>query len=155
MTEEVTVCEVKEATADVLANVNRLMPQLTTRAKTLPMSYLETLIANPYVHLYFIFSAGSQPVGMGTLCLCSSPIGVKAWIEDVVIEESVRGMGFGRKLVLFLRQQAELLGAKAVVLTSRPHRVAANRLYASLGFEQCDTNVYRYTTESGQQINNK
>jgi ribosomal protein S18 acetylase RimI-like enzyme len=39
-------------------------------------------------------------------------------------------------------------GATTVNLTSRPSREAANRLYRRIGFEQRDTNVYRYDLRS-------
>jgi len=40
--------------------------------------------------------------------------------------------------------EARKRGAKAVSLTSRPSREAANRLYQRIGFSARDTNVYRY-----------
>ena len=36
------------------------------------------------------------------------------------------------------------LGAKTIDLTSRPSREAANKLYQKLGFEQRETNIYRF-----------
>ena len=41
-------------------------------------------------------------------------------------------------------------GAKTVDLTSRPSRVAANKLYQKLGFVLRDTNVYRFAEPSQQ-----
>jgi ribosomal protein S18 acetylase RimI-like enzyme len=39
---------------------------------------------------------------------------------------------------------AKSTGAKSIDLSSRPARVAANKLYQDLGFELRETNVYRY-----------
>ncbi len=35
------------------------------------------------------------------------------------------------------------LGVGSLILTSAPHRVEANGLYRSLGYEQRNTNAYR------------
>jgi ribosomal protein S18 acetylase RimI-like enzyme len=73
------------------------------------------------------------------------PTGVRAWIEDVVVDESARGQGVGHALNARALEIAEGAGARTVDLTSRPSREAANRLYRRLGFVQRDTNVYRYS----------
>ena len=73
------------------------------------------------------------------------PTGVRAWIEDVVVDESARGHGVGEALNHAALNEARRRGAVTVDLTSRPSREAANRLYQRLGFVQRDTNVYRYT----------
>jgi len=70
--------------------------------------------------------------------------GLKAWIEDVVVDEAARGHGVGEALNLAALDEARRRGAKAVSLTSRPSREAANRLYQRMGFIPRDTNVYRY-----------
>ena len=72
------------------------------------------------------------------------PTGVRAWIEDVVVDEAARGQGVGQLLNERALEIAQESGAKTVDLTSRPSREAANRLYKRIGFEQRDTNVYRY-----------
>jgi ribosomal protein S18 acetylase RimI-like enzyme len=84
-------------------------------------------------------------VGLLTLVVFRIPTGVRAWIEDVVVDESVRGRGVGEALSQEAIRQAVGLGARTVELTSRPSREAANRLYQRLGFARRDSNVYRYT----------
>ena len=80
-----------------------------------------------------------------TLVLFRIPTGVRAWIEDVVVDTEARGMGIGQALNEYAIQIAEQAGAKTIDLTSRPSREAANRLYQRLGFVARETNVYRYT----------
>ena len=80
-----------------------------------------------------------------TLVLFRIPTGVRAWIEDVVVDTEARGMGIGQALNEYAIQMAEQAGAKTIDLTSRPSREAANRLYQRLGFVARETNVYRYT----------
>ena len=64
-------------------------------------------------------------------------------IEEVVVQEAARGRGVGEALMINAIERVRALGAEAVVLTSHPSRLAANRLYQKLGFEIRDTNVYR------------
>lgn len=84
-------------------------------------------------------------VGMLTLVVFRIPTGVRAWIEDVVVDEAARGRGVGEALNQAAVGRALELGARTVELTSRPSREAANRLYQRLGFVRRDSNVYRYT----------
>jgi ribosomal protein S18 acetylase RimI-like enzyme len=80
---------------------------------------------------------------MLTLVLNRVPTGVRAHIEDVVVDESARGQGAGELLIRTALELAEDAGARSVDLTSSPAREAANRLYLRLGFEPRETNVYR------------
>jgi ribosomal protein S18 acetylase RimI-like enzyme len=72
------------------------------------------------------------------------PTGLRAWIEDVVVDDRARGKGVGEALNRAALSMARQRGAKTVDLTSRPSREAANRLYQRLGFVRRDTNVYRF-----------
>ena len=72
------------------------------------------------------------------------PTGMRAWIEDVVVDEAARGHGVGEALNREALRLAKERGAITVDLTSRPSREAANRMYQRLGFTQRETNVYRY-----------
>jgi ribosomal protein S18 acetylase RimI-like enzyme len=64
------------------------------------------------------------------------------WIEDVVVDEAARGKSVGRRLVEHAMAYAASLGGGSLMLTSRPSRIAANRLYRSCGFSTKETNVY-------------
>jgi ribosomal protein S18 acetylase RimI-like enzyme len=96
----------------------------------------------------FVARGDSDIVGMLTLATFQSPTGVRAWIEDVVVEGAARGSGVAAALVQAALERAAELGARTVDLTSRPDREAANRLYLRLGFEIRQTNVYRRTLEA-------
>lgn len=84
-------------------------------------------------------------VGTMTLVLFKIPTGVRAWIEDVVVDAGSRGEGIGKKLNRKALDLAHEAGAKTVDLTSRPSRESANRLYQDLGFKKRETNVYRFS----------
>lgn len=126
---------------EVVAAFARLLPQLS--AATPPgASELATIIAGGST----VFVARLDGVIVGTLTLVMYRIatGLKAWIEDVVVDEAARGHGIGEALNLAALDEARRHGAQAVSLTSRPSRETANRLYQRMGFSARDTNVYRY-----------
>jgi ribosomal protein S18 acetylase RimI-like enzyme len=86
-------------------------------------------------------------LGVLTLIVPRTPTGPKAVIEDVVVDEQARGRGAATLLVERAIDIARSLGCPWVQLTSRPSRVAANRLYQQLGFVARETNVYRRSLE--------
>ncbi len=84
---------------------------------------------------------------MLTLATFQIPTGVRAIIEDVVVDGAARGAGVAAALVQAALDRSAELGARTVDLTSRPDREAANRLYLRMGFAVRQTNVYRRTLE--------
>ena len=131
------------ASADVLAACHRLIPQLSSSSAPISAQELEEIIESDTTVL-FAARSGQEIVGLLTLAIFRIPTGVRAWIEDVVVDNQARGRGVGDALNRAALAEAERRGAKTVDLTSRPSREAANRLYQRLGFKQRDTNVYRY-----------
>jgi ribosomal protein S18 acetylase RimI-like enzyme len=131
------------ASADVLAACHRLIPQLSSSSAPISAKELEEIIESDTTVL-FAARSGQEIVGLLTLTIFRIPTGVRAWIEDVVVDNQARGQGVGDALNRAALAEAERRGAKTVDLTSRPSREAANRLYQRLGFKQRDTNVYRY-----------
>ena len=131
------------ASADVLAACHRLIPQLSASSTPISAQELEEIIESDTTVL-FAARSGQEIVGLLTLAIFRIPTGVRAWIEDVVVDNQARGKGVGDALNRAALAEAERRGAKTVDLTSRPSREAANRLYQRLGFKQRDTNVYRY-----------
>ena len=85
-------------------------------------------------------------VGVATLVVFRTPTGLRAWIEDVIVDEAAGGQGLGTLLTEAMLDRARQLGCKTVDLTSRPSREAANHLYRKVGFELRDTNVWRFTS---------
>ncbi|GGR01036.1 hypothetical protein GCM10010195_66130 [Kitasatospora griseola] len=86
---------------------------------------------------------------MGALTLVLSPLpsGLRARIEDVVVDAAARGHGVGGALTDAALRLAKDAGARTVDPTSRPSRDAANRLYERAGFQARDSRVYRFTIE--------
>lgn len=141
MTVSVTVCEA--VTPEIVEAIALLIPQLS-RSAPAPSSEQLTEIATSPASYLLIASVDGAIVGSLTLVVFRIPTGVRAWIEDVVVDESARGRGVGEALNREALRIARERGAITVDLTSRPSRDAANRLYQRLGFIERDTNVYRY-----------
>ena len=139
----IQVTPVMSASADVLAACHRLIPQLSSSSAPISAQELEEIIESDTTVL-FAARSGQEIVGFLTLAMFRIPTGVRAWIEDVVVDNQARGKGVGDALNRAALAEAERRGSKTVDLTSRPSREAANRLYQRLGFKQRDTNVYRY-----------
>lgn len=137
------IYEAKEVTAELVEAFERLMPQLSASAAAPGVKELQEMIDSPAVFLYMVREDG-QIVGSLSLVVFRIPSGTRAWIEDVVVDESMRGRGIGEALTRYAIDRARELGVKTVDLTSRPSREAANRLYVRVGFELRHTNAYRY-----------
>jgi ribosomal protein S18 acetylase RimI-like enzyme len=119
----------------------RLVPQLSRTAPPPSRAELEEVVAGET--LLVAHDDGGEIVGALTLVCYRIPTGLRARIEDVVVDASARGRGIGKALTLEAIAIARDAGARSVELTSHPSREAANRLYRRLGFEPRETNVYR------------
>jgi ribosomal protein S18 acetylase RimI-like enzyme len=143
----VTVEQAAFADPELVAAVTALLPQLSSSAPPPTFAELDEIATSPATSFFVARNADGRIVGALTLVHFRLPTGVRAWIEDVVVDQAERGGGIGSALVNAAVEVARQVGARTVDLTSRPHREAANRLYRRLGFVRRDTNVYRYSLE--------
>lgn len=134
-----------EVTLELQVALDRLVPQLSRSSPPPTTAELAEIIDSQATLLLIARDDTNTIVGSLTLALFRIPTGLRAWIEDVVVDESARGQGIGEALTQAALEQAQAHGARSVDLTSRPSREAANRLYQRLGFKQRETNVYRFT----------
>ncbi len=131
-----------EPTLELRDALAALLPQLSSSP---PPGIDElTLLVDDPGSVVFVARLEGRIVGSLTLVLYRIPTGVKAWIEDVVVDEAARGHGIGELLNRAALDEASRRGVKGVSLTSRPSREAANRLYQRIGFTTRETNVYRF-----------
>lgn len=137
--------EAREVTPELVEAFARLVPQLSRSSPPPGEPELAEMTGAPGTHVLVARLAGGPIVGALTLVLFRIPTGMRAWIEDVVVDESARGQGVGEALSRRALEMAGGAGARTVDLTSRPSRESANRLYQRIGFERRDTNVYRYS----------
>lgn len=134
-------------TPAIVDAVARLVPQLSRSAPPLDDEKLGEIVAAPATDLFIAIDDTGTIVGMATLVTFRIPTGVRAWIEDVVVDDTGRGQGVGTALTEAMVARAAEHGARTVDLTSRPSRDAANRMYQKAGFVRRDTNVYRYESD--------
>jgi ribosomal protein S18 acetylase RimI-like enzyme len=132
---------------DLCAAVDRLVPQLSRSSLPPGRALLERIVADGATTL-LVARNDNDIVGMLTLAAFQIPTGVRAIIEDVVVDGAARGAGVAEALVQAALDRSAELGARTVDLTSRPDREAANRLYLRMGFVVRQTNVYRRTLEA-------
>ena len=128
----------------VFEAVSRLLPQLAPETDFPTKAYLKSILVSENIHFFIGEMDDNRIIAMLTIGTYNTPSGTKVWIEDVVVDESQRGKGLGEELMLFAIDYSKSLGAGSVSLTSRPSRIAANKLYKKLGFVQYETNVYKY-----------
>lgn len=140
------VIEVTSITEEILVSFRELIPQLSSSSKGPTRSQLKTIVSSESARLFVARDPdqGNRIVGTLTLVLFRLPTGMRAWIEDVVVDKSARRQGVGESLCRVAIEQAEIAGSRTVDLTSRPIREAANRLYQRMGFSIRETNVYRH-----------
>ena len=135
--EELT-CFVEQDYADLCG----LLAQLTPGA-SLTRDGLDDVLADDNVHLFVMRDADGRIIATATLCVCHALSATKAAIEDVVVDDRHRGCHLGRQLMQHILRVAPSFAPEKICLTSRPQRIAANRLYQSLGFQRRDTNSYQ------------
>ena len=140
---------ITHVTDEIIDALARLMPQLSPTYRGPSREELEAITAHPGTVLFVARDPdrGGVIVGSLTLVVFRVPSGVRAWIEDVVVDTASRSRGVGEALSRAALERATALGARAVDLTSRSTRRAANRLYRRLGFLPRTTNLLRWTLD--------
>ncbi|MFT7598892.1 MAG: ribosomal protein S18 acetylase RimI-like enzyme [Acidimicrobiales bacterium] len=137
------IYEVTEVNDELVAAFERLIPQLSSSNPPPTRDELQFMADSP-ASVLLVAEEDGYIYGSLTLALFRIPTGLRAWIEDVVVDSEARGKGVGRLLNETAIGRAQAEGAGTVDLTSRPSREAANRLYQRLGFKARETNIYRY-----------
>ena len=138
-----TVELITAATPEIHEAMGRLIPQLSRSAAPMSEADVERFLSQSGVH-FFVFRSetadaeGNHPIlGMLSLATFEIPTGVRAWVEDVVVDEAARGQGAGQALVVAAIEHAQKIGARTVDLTfaslarGREPPVPARRLPAA------------------------
>jgi ribosomal protein S18 acetylase RimI-like enzyme len=151
MDETIEVETVAAVDGEIMQAIARLLPQLSSSAEVPDAGLVGEIVASPCTTLLVARDRAQSRriVGSLTLAVFRIPTGVRAWIEDVVVDSEARGKGVGEALSREALRIAGARGARTVELTSRPAREAANRLYKRLGFQIRETNVYRRALDAG------
>ena len=134
--------------AELTDALTTLVPQLSTSNPPPSLAEVVAMLASDAITQFVARDDSGAIIGVATLAVFPIPTAKRAWIEDVIVDESARGQGVGEALTQAMIDAARDLGCKTVELTSRPSREAANRLYRRIGFTERETNVYRYTLDA-------
>jgi len=138
--------KVTEPTEEIYAALQCLIPLLGTHKVKPTWDEFCALVNSEASWLLAARDTDTKNEIVGILCLTiyRVPTGIRSIIEDVVVDEQLRGRGIGKALVSYAIELARQAGASGISLTSNPQREAANRLYQSMGFELRKTNPYFY-----------
>jgi ribosomal protein S18 acetylase RimI-like enzyme len=121
-----------------------LVPQLSTSNPPPTTAELSDVVASPATDLFIALDDSGTIIGTATLVTFRIPTGMRAWIEDVIVDENATNRGVATAMTNAMLDRARKLGCVSVDLTSRPSREAANHVYQKVGFEPRVTNVYRF-----------
>src|SRR3569623_2142377 len=111
----VTVSEATEITPELVAAFERLIPQLSRSSPPPSAADLTEIVDSPATHLLVATDGdASEVLGSLTLVVFRIPTGVRAWIEDVVVDDAARGKGVGAALNRFAIDVAAERGARTV-----------------------------------------
>jgi ribosomal protein S18 acetylase RimI-like enzyme len=134
---------VHAASPEVVEAFGRLLPQLSSSAEPLDHEAVERVVRCE-ANTVLVARTDGRIVGTLTLVMFPIPSGMRARVEDVVVDGEARGRGIAALLTRHALRLAQEAGARTVDLTSRPDRAAANRLYERLGFQPRRSTVYRF-----------
>lgn len=144
---EIRVIVAADVDDELVTAMQHFVNQLSSSAPTPGVRELREIVESECTTLLIArdHTQVNRIVGSLTLAVFRIPTGVRAWIEDVIVDANTRGKGVGEALSREALRIAQSRGARTIELTSRSSREAANRLYRRLGFVPRDTNVYRYS----------
>ncbi|MDR6972259.1 GNAT family N-acetyltransferase [Leifsonia shinshuensis] len=140
------------AVADALSEddfdaLQRLLPQLSSTA-TFDRARIEAMLRHDGTDLVVAREDGAL-VGMATLASFPLPTGARGHLDDVVVDETLRGRGIARALLEAVIELARTRRLRTLDLTSRPSRESAIPLYEAVGFERRDSLLMRYAGDLG------
>ncbi|MEO5949964.1 MAG: GNAT family N-acetyltransferase [Candidatus Saccharimonadales bacterium] len=130
-----------EVTPKYLADINHLLPQLSSTAVPCNDMWIEEMYDNST--RLFVAIDGDTIVGTVLLVPMVILVGQKDWIEDVVIDEKYRRQGVASALMDMAERASRERGATSINLTSNPDRGGARQMYGERGYMVRDTGVFR------------
>lgn len=85
-----------------------------------------------------VVGEGNELVGFYWFALIGAANNKRAFIYDIIVEENMRGKGFGRKVMELIEAEVKELGIKSLSLHVFASNKVAVGLYDSLNFEVTD-----------------
>ena len=137
-----TVSAAETLDEDTWEALAALLPQLSATAE--PDRRVVSHVLSHEATRLLLARIGGRVVGALTVVIVPMVSGLRAHLDDVVVDEAERGRGIGEALVRAGVDEARRLGARTVELSAGPDREAAVRLYRRLGFVPRDSTIFRY-----------
>lgn len=147
MTVAISIAQPEDA-EELTGALQRLVPQLSRSNPPPSLDAVAAMLRHEAI-TQFTARQDGEIVGVSTLAVFPIPTAMRAWVEDVIVDEASSGQGIGRLLTEAMLDRAREMGCATVDLTSRPSREAANHLYRKVGFTLRETNVYRFSLDAG------
>ena len=147
--EQIIITALTQTSPEVEDAIKKLAQKIGDNYKELTSDDLSEMISSPNITL-LVAKNGETIVGMITVVVYRIPYVKKAYLDDLVVDETHRGLGIAKQLMTYAMNLAKEKGAAYVDLTARPRRAEGNSLYETLGFKKRDTNVYRLVFDYGE-----
>ncbi len=94
-----------------------------------------------------VLDVGASVTGYGIMSVAAG----EAHLLNLCVHPHAQRLGYGRKLLSYLLQRAEEVGAERVFLEVRPSNTVAQHLYRSAGFDQVGIRPAYYQAEFGRE----
>lgn len=137
----VSVGEVESASEEVaraLAHLSRALPRYSEPPT---VEDVQRIVENPSTRLLVARDDDEEIVGMMTVALYRLPTGVRAWLEDVSVARS--GRGVGRAMTEEALRIAREAGAADVELIVQPSQTGGLKMASLMGFGPNDEDTRR------------
>jgi hypothetical protein len=97
-TQPIAIDRVSQLDENVLSAFRRLIPQLSSSAVPPSLDELRDMIESSCTTILLARARATDDIiGTLTLVVFRIPTGVRAWIEDVVVDSSARGRGVAKR----------------------------------------------------------
>lgn len=134
-------------TPEIAARVRELLIQLSRSSKDkgeIPEAWFNDIIDSPWHDLIVALDDADKIIGMISLTVTMGPgIHKNAYLEDFVVDASVRAGGVGSALWDEMLKWAKEKGCERVEFTCGNGREVAQAFYKKHGAEIYDTNFFR------------
>lgn len=139
----ISVVQLKEATDANVREIDALAAELHLDGpSSVSLEGVREVLASTNAILMTVQDEG-KIIGMATLYVMPTTEKRVGHVDDVVVSSEYRGQGLGEKLMRALIDAARERGVSSLHLTSRPARVAAQKLYEKVGFKKRETDVFK------------
>lgn len=141
---DIVIERVTTFSPEVVEAIAHFAPQFGKNYQQFTDDSLREIISSPQCYVFIAkYEPTKQIVGMIMENIYRTFYIKKAYVEELFVDSNFRKMGIGSKLMHKVVENAKEYKAAYIDFTSKPNRVEGNSLYAKLGFQKRETNVYR------------